>query len=100
MFKSPSRLPQDARKCIADALNANLADGLDLTRGFHDPPAASVAPSAAKPKKVAAKPPAKPAKAARPAPAKRPSKTPAARGAKKPAKPAKVRKGAKKSRKR
>jgi len=30
MFKSPSHLPQDARERIAAALNANLADGLDL----------------------------------------------------------------------
>ena len=30
MFKSPSHLPEDARRRIADALNANLADGLDL----------------------------------------------------------------------
>jgi len=30
MFKSPSHLPQDARGRIAAALNANLADGLDL----------------------------------------------------------------------
>ena len=78
----------------------SLADGFDLMRGFHDPSAASVAPSSAKPKKTAPKSPAKPAKAARPAPAKRPSKTPAARSAKKPAKPAKARKGAKNSRKR
>jgi len=30
MFKSPSHLPEDARKRIAESLNANLADGLDL----------------------------------------------------------------------
>jgi starvation-inducible DNA-binding protein len=30
MFRSPSHLPEDARKQIADALNARLADGLDL----------------------------------------------------------------------
>jgi starvation-inducible DNA-binding protein len=30
MFKSPSHLPEDARAKIADALNACLADGLDL----------------------------------------------------------------------
>jgi starvation-inducible DNA-binding protein len=30
MFKSPSCLPEDARKRITEALNANLADGLDL----------------------------------------------------------------------
>ena len=30
MFKSPSHLPEDARRRIAETLNANLADGLDL----------------------------------------------------------------------
>lgn len=30
MFKSPSHLPEPARQRIADALNAVLADGLDL----------------------------------------------------------------------
>lgn len=30
MYTSPSRLPEDARAKIADALNAMLADGLDL----------------------------------------------------------------------
>ncbi len=30
MFKSPSHLPEAARERIAAALNANLADGLDL----------------------------------------------------------------------
>ena len=30
MFKTPSRLTEDARFKIADALNASLADGLDL----------------------------------------------------------------------
>jgi len=30
MFKSPSQLPEDARRRIAEALNASLADGLDL----------------------------------------------------------------------
>jgi starvation-inducible DNA-binding protein len=30
MYKSPSPLPEDARVKIADALNARLADGLDL----------------------------------------------------------------------
>lgn len=30
MYKSPSHLPEDARRHIADALNARLADGLDL----------------------------------------------------------------------
>jgi starvation-inducible DNA-binding protein len=30
MYKSPSQLPEDARKQIADTLNARLADGLDL----------------------------------------------------------------------
>jgi starvation-inducible DNA-binding protein len=30
MFRSPSRLPEDARARIADTLNASLADGLDL----------------------------------------------------------------------
>ncbi len=30
MYKSPSHLPEDARIKIADALNARLADGLDL----------------------------------------------------------------------
>src|SRR5687768_14973669 len=30
MYKSPSHLPEDARRNIADALNARLADGLDL----------------------------------------------------------------------
>lgn len=30
MFKSPSRLPEDARVRIAEALNARLCDGLDL----------------------------------------------------------------------
>src|SRR5262245_1666283 len=30
MYTSPSHLPEDARKQIADALNARLADGLDL----------------------------------------------------------------------
>lgn len=30
MFKSPSHLPEDARARIAEALNGNLADGLDL----------------------------------------------------------------------
>ncbi len=30
MFKTPSRLTEDARSRIADALNASLADGLDL----------------------------------------------------------------------
>ena len=30
MYKSPSHLPEDARARIADALNARLADGLDL----------------------------------------------------------------------
>jgi starvation-inducible DNA-binding protein len=30
MYRSPSHLPEDARKQIADALNARLADGLDL----------------------------------------------------------------------
>jgi starvation-inducible DNA-binding protein len=30
MFKSPSRLPEDARTKIADALNQRLADGIDL----------------------------------------------------------------------
>ena len=30
MFKTPSRLTEDARFKIADALNARLADGLDL----------------------------------------------------------------------
>jgi len=30
MYRSPSHLPEDSRKLIADALNARLADGLDL----------------------------------------------------------------------
>src|SRR5262247_159627 len=30
MYRSPSHLPEDARKKIANALNARLADGLDL----------------------------------------------------------------------
>ena len=30
MYKSPSQLPEDARAQIANALNARLADGLDL----------------------------------------------------------------------
>jgi starvation-inducible DNA-binding protein len=30
VFKSPSRLPEDARARISESLNANLADGLDL----------------------------------------------------------------------
>jgi starvation-inducible DNA-binding protein len=30
MFSSPSSLPESARKAIAEALNARLADGLDL----------------------------------------------------------------------
>jgi starvation-inducible DNA-binding protein len=30
MYKSPSHLPEDARAKIAEALNARLADGLDL----------------------------------------------------------------------
>ena len=30
MYRSPSHLPEDSRKQIADALNARLADGLDL----------------------------------------------------------------------
>ena len=30
MYKSPSELPENARAQIADALNARLADGLDL----------------------------------------------------------------------
>ena len=30
MYKSPSRLPEEARVRIADSLNARLADGLDL----------------------------------------------------------------------
>src|SRR5688572_2872865 len=30
MYKSPSHLPEEARAKIADALNARLADGLDL----------------------------------------------------------------------
>ena len=30
MYKSPSQLPEEARVSIADALNARLADGLDL----------------------------------------------------------------------
>jgi len=30
MYKSPSHLPEDTRVKIADALNARLADGLDL----------------------------------------------------------------------
>lgn len=30
MYKSPSQLPEDTRVKIADALNARLADGLDL----------------------------------------------------------------------
>ena len=30
MYKTPSNLPEDARKRIADSLNARLADGLDL----------------------------------------------------------------------
>jgi starvation-inducible DNA-binding protein len=30
MFKSPSHLSEDARRAIADTLNARLADGLDL----------------------------------------------------------------------
>src|SRR6186713_1779700 len=30
MYKSPSHLPEEARARIADALNARLADGLDL----------------------------------------------------------------------
>ena len=30
MYRSPSDLPEDARKAIADTLNARLADGLDL----------------------------------------------------------------------
>ena len=30
MYKSPSHLPEESRKTIADTLNANLADGLDL----------------------------------------------------------------------
>jgi starvation-inducible DNA-binding protein len=30
MYRSPSHLPEDARKRIAAALNARLADGLDL----------------------------------------------------------------------
>jgi starvation-inducible DNA-binding protein len=30
MYKSPSHLPEDSRVKIADALNARLADGLDL----------------------------------------------------------------------
>src|SRR6187549_1934139 len=30
MYKSPSHLPEPARANIADALNARLADGLDL----------------------------------------------------------------------
>ena len=30
MYRSPSHLPEDARAKVADALNARLADGLDL----------------------------------------------------------------------
>jgi starvation-inducible DNA-binding protein len=30
MYRSPSRLPAEARAAIADSLNARLADGLDL----------------------------------------------------------------------
>src|SRR5687768_1359629 len=30
LYKSPSRLPEDVRKKVAEALNARLADGLDL----------------------------------------------------------------------
>jgi starvation-inducible DNA-binding protein len=30
MYRSPSHLPEEARKAIADTLNARLADGLDL----------------------------------------------------------------------
>jgi starvation-inducible DNA-binding protein len=30
MYKSPSKLPEKARSAIAEALNARLADGLDL----------------------------------------------------------------------
>jgi starvation-inducible DNA-binding protein len=30
MYTSPSRLPEDARSTVAQALNARLADGLDL----------------------------------------------------------------------
>lgn len=30
MYKSPSKLPEDARSKIAETLNARLADGLDL----------------------------------------------------------------------
>ena len=30
MYKSPSKLPEEARTKIIDALNARLADGLDL----------------------------------------------------------------------
>jgi starvation-inducible DNA-binding protein len=30
MYKSPSQLPEDSRKKIAETLNARLADGLDL----------------------------------------------------------------------
>lgn len=30
MYKSPSRLPEEARQKLIDALNARLADGLDL----------------------------------------------------------------------
>jgi starvation-inducible DNA-binding protein len=30
VYKSPSHLPEDARKKLADLLNARLADGLDL----------------------------------------------------------------------
>jgi starvation-inducible DNA-binding protein len=30
MYRSPSPLPEDARRTIADTLNARLADGLDL----------------------------------------------------------------------
>src|SRR5512133_3655985 len=30
MYKSPSHLPENARRTIADTLNARLADGLDL----------------------------------------------------------------------
>jgi starvation-inducible DNA-binding protein len=30
MYKSPSRLPEDARKKLSETLNARLADGLDL----------------------------------------------------------------------
>jgi starvation-inducible DNA-binding protein len=30
MYKSPSRLPEEARSAVAHSLNARLADGLDL----------------------------------------------------------------------